>query len=93
MKNVKKFVGIVAATVILTSCSITLPVSVSEAPIGNKTGTSSSVVLFGFWHLNKNFGIAEAAKNGGIKGGVATVDVKYTSYFIFSKKQLIVQGN
>jgi len=93
MKNVKTFLGVLAATVILTSCSITLPVSVSEAPIGNKSGTSSSVVLFGFWHLNKNFGIAEAAKNGGIKGGVATVDIKYTNYVVFGKKQLIVQGN
>lgn len=93
MKKTLTFVGAIAVAAMLTSCSVTLPLSVSAAPIGNKVGISKTVVLFGNWQLNRDFGIGEAAKNGGIKGGVATADIKTTNYIFFQKKEIIVQGN
>jgi hypothetical protein len=92
MKKVYQIISVIAASAILTSCSVTSPVTASAAPIGNKVGTSSTTVLFGTWYLNKNYSVAEAAHNGKIKGGVATVDVKTTNYFLFLKKELIVTG-
>ncbi len=83
----------VAATA-LTSCTITTPLTVSEAPLtGNKTGTSSTVVLFGTWNLNSEYGLEEAARNGGIKGGISYADIQYKRNVIFMKKTIIVHGN
>jgi hypothetical protein len=92
MKKIYQIVSVIAAAAILSSCSVTNPVTASAAPIGNKVGTSNTLVLFGTLHLNKNYGVAEAARNGKIKGGVATVDVKTTNYLFFVKKELIVTG-
>lgn len=92
MKKLVLSIGVIAVAALTSSCSVTLPLAVSAAPIGNKTGTSSTTVLFGA-QLNKNFGISEAAKNGKITGGVATADIKTTSFIIFRKKQIIVTGN
>jgi hypothetical protein len=41
--------------------------------------------------LNKNFGIVEAAENGGIEK-IGAVDYKITSYVFFVKKEFIVAG-
>jgi hypothetical protein len=97
MKKMKFLFGAIALVVLLGSCSVTVPVTVSAAPIGGKTGVSKTGVLFGGIMLNKHFGIAEAAHNGKIKGGVATVDMK-TSWapvirVFYYKKEIIVQGN
>lgn len=92
MKKIYQFASVIAVAAILSSCSVTTPVTASAAPIGNKVGTSNTVVLFGTLHLNKNYGVAEAARNGKLKGGVATVDVKTTNYLFFIKKELIVTG-
>ena len=93
MKRVIKISKIVLAAGLISSCSVTLPVAVSSAPIGPKTGVSKSTVIFGNLWLNKSYGTAEAAKNGKLTGGVATIDVKTTYYIIFQKKELIVTGN
>jgi hypothetical protein len=93
MKKITTFICVIAAAAILTSCSATMPLAISSAPIGNKVGTSSTVVLFGTWHLNSDYGVGAAARNGGIKGGVATADIKITNYVIYQKKEIIVQGN
>lgn len=82
----------IAVAASFASCSITMPLSVSEAPIGNKKGVSKTGVFLGIM-FNKEYGIAEAAKNGGITGAIATVDEKTTSYVVFVKKEIIVQGN
>lgn len=82
----------VVATILLTSCSVTTPLAVSAAPVGTKKGYSETTILFGAWQLNKNFGLAEAAKKGKITGGVAFADIKTTNYFFFSKKKIIVYG-
>ncbi len=41
--------------------------------------------------LNKEFGIIEAAKKGGISK-IGAVDIKVTSYVFFTKKEFIVSG-
>jgi hypothetical protein len=87
------FVGLVAIVATLQSCYNIQPLSVSAAPLGNKEGTSSTVVLFGAWQLNKNFGIAEAAHNGKITGAVGCADIKTTGYIFFKKMEIIVHGN
>jgi hypothetical protein len=92
MKKTLTFVSVIAAAAILTSCSVTMPLSVSAATIGNKVGTSKCTMFLGF-QFNRNFGIAEAAHNGGIKGGVATADLKVTRYPFFIKKEIIVTGS
>ena len=91
MKKTLSIVSIFAAAACLTSCTVTVPLAVSAAPIGDKVGTSSTTVL-GVWQLNRNFGIAEAAHEGKITAGVATADLKTTNYVIFKKKQIIVHG-
>jgi hypothetical protein len=79
LHNMKKLIyrGAITTALIaaLTACSVTLPVAVSDAPIGNKRGVSTSTVILGL-HLNSDFGIKDAAKNGKISGAVATVDKK-----------------
>lgn len=93
MKNTFKYVSIIAVAAILTSCSITAPLCVSDAPVGSKKGSSATIVLFKAWQLNKNFGIAEAAKKGKITGAVAYADMKTTNYIFFIKKEIIINGN
>lgn len=92
MKKANIFVSFIAVAAILTSCSTTMPLAVSDAPVGTKKGTSETIVL-GAWEMNKNFGLAEAAKKGKIKGAIAFADLKTTNYFIFVKKEIIVNGN
>ncbi len=77
---------------ILTSCAITMPKDVTNNPVGSKTGRSSSIVLFHVFYLNGNYSLMEAVKNGGIKGGVSTVDIKTSNYLLFSKQEIIVTG-
>jgi len=92
----KKFmsiaIGIVAAT-ILSSCSVTLPHNITAAPLGDKVGESKRSIILGFITTNKNWGIAEAAKNGGIRGGIAAVDIKYKGYVVFRTETFIVYGS
>lgn len=93
MKNLKSILGGLVFVATLSSCSLTVPYAVTEATIGNNKGTSESFYI-GTIELNGNFGVAEAAKKGKIKGGVATVDMKTTTYipFLLYKRELIVTG-
>lgn len=95
-KTLKKLVVAVAVIASMSSCTVIEPYAVTEAKIGGKKGTSETGVLFGTIQLNNNYGVAEAAKNGKLTGGIATVDRKITWHpfaFIFYKKTLIVNGN
>lgn len=76
----------------MASCSTTLPMAVSEAPIGAKTGISKTISIGYGLDLNGNYGVKEAAKNAGITGPIATADEKTTNYILFKKKELIVTG-
>ncbi|WP_066756167.1 TRL domain-containing protein [Crocinitomix algicola] len=85
-------VGLVA-----TSCSVTSPVTATNNEIGSKVGKSETTCVFGYGGissgivLNKNYGIAEAAKNGNINT-IATVDLKIQNFIIVRKHTLIVTG-
>ncbi|NBG65039.1 TRL domain-containing protein [Acidiluteibacter ferrifornacis] len=92
MKKLKYIASAAILSAVLSSCSITTPLAVTELPIGPKKGVSETTVVLGYIQLNKEYGIAEAAKKGKITGGVSTVDVKYTNYIIFGKKELIITG-
>ena len=91
MKKINKLFAGSIITLALSSCTITQPYAVTEHPIGKKEGVSKTGVILGGIQLNKDYGIADAAKNGKIEGPVATVDLKVTSYILFSTKQLIVR--
>jgi hypothetical protein len=91
-KTLLSIVSAIAVAAVLTSCSVTVPFAVSAAPIGSKVGTSKTFVL-GVWQLNRNWGIAEAAHNGKITGGVGVADLKITNYVIIIKKEIIAHGN
>jgi TRL-like protein family len=89
-KNILSLATIVLFTVVLTSCSVTIPLAVSDAKMGAKRGESTTTTIFGLIDLNSDFGVKEAATNGKITGAIATVDIKVTNYYFFSKKTLIV---
>lgn len=100
MKNMKKFFAIAVLGLTFASCSVTYPYTATNNPIGSKTGTSETVMLFGVASgttlssglvFNSNYGVIEAARNGGLNK-VATVDVKVTNYYIFQKAEIIVTG-
>lgn len=89
----KKINGIIAGAIIvmgLFSCTVTAPYAVTEHPIGKNKGVSKTTVILGTIQLNKDYGIADAAKNGKITGPVSTVDLKISNYILFSTKELIV---
>ena len=65
---------IIAAT-LLTSCSLTKPVSASSNPIGSKVGQASGTCFLGVLCFGADASIQTAAKNGGITK-VSTVDLK-----------------
>ncbi|MDI9341773.1 MAG: TRL-like family protein [Sediminibacterium sp.] len=77
--------------VVLSSCSITLPVNASGEPIGKKVGTAKANVILGM-AFNADASIKSAAKNGGITK-VATVDIKhFNALGIFQYYETIVTG-
>jgi hypothetical protein len=66
--------AIIAATV-LTSCSLTKPVSASGTTIGTKVGKASGTCFLGALCFGADASIQSAAKNGGITK-VSTVDLQ-----------------
>ncbi|MGV3631955.1 MAG: TRL domain-containing protein [Bacteroidota bacterium] len=96
----KKIIILSSLAGFLASCAMTVPYTVTNNSLGDKIGTSKTVCLFSGrgrsknFHgimLNKNFGIVEAAKNGGITK-IGAVDMKITKNPFFVKKEFIVAG-
>ncbi len=96
----KKIIILSSLAGFLVSCAMTTPYAVTNNSIGTKVGTSKTICLFSLrgsdknYHgimLNKNFGIVEAAKNGGITK-IGAVDMKVTKNPFFVKKEFIVAG-
>lgn len=80
------------AIVLLSSCSVMLPISASGKVGGTKTGSATATNIFGFW-IDADASIATAAKNGGITH-VSTVDTKVTNYlWVFRTVETIVVGD
>jgi hypothetical protein len=92
MKKFKYIFSIAVAATFLSSCTVTMPYAVTENPIGSKKGVSKTSVILGAIQTNGDFGVADAAKNGKIYGGVSTVDMKVSNYILFSTKELIITG-
>ncbi|MFT4755367.1 MAG: hypothetical protein ACI85Q_002936 [Salibacteraceae bacterium] len=90
MKNLNKIIMAAFVGLAFSSCSITTPVAVSNAELGDSQGISESVVLLGVIYLNGNYGIKEAAESSFITTPIGAIDEKVVSYFLFSKRQLIV---
>lgn len=78
MKKLKPFVAVLAFTFLMSSCSLTLPVTATSNPIGNKVGTAKATGFLGALFFNADASIQTAAKNGGITT-ISTVDIKHTS--------------
>lgn len=89
MKKFNSLFLVAVVALMLSSCSITMPVAVSRAEIGQSRGVSNTVVFLGVF-LNSEYGIKEAASNGNITSAIATVDEKVTNFIIFQTRQLIV---
>lgn len=97
----KKIIILSSLAGFLVSCAMTTPYYVTGNDLGTKIGTSQTVCILSFTHrlgrnhhgimLNKNFGIVEAAKNGGITK-IGAVDIKIKRCVFFVKKEFIVAG-
>ena len=66
------FFAAASVAMIMSSCSITLPVAATSNAIGNKVGKSSGTCPFGLC-FNVDASIQTAARNGGISK-ISTVD-------------------
>jgi hypothetical protein len=78
MKRMKKLLLLFGFGLLLTSCSITYPVMVTDNPIGTKVGKASGNCYFRAICIDTDYSLQSAAKNGGIKK-IATVDIKVTN--------------
>lgn len=103
----KKFTFLaLGAIMTLASCTTISPITATENPMGDKVGKSKTNCLFPYYFadagegfstisngvcFNKNYGVIEAAKKGGINK-IATVDLKQSNYLFFSTFELIVTG-
>lgn len=90
MKKLRiKVATLLVVIVGFSSCTVILPVTISNAEIGEKRGESKSIVIFGTY-LNPKYGIKDAANDGNITSAIATIDEKTTNFIFFSRKILIV---
>lgn len=65
---------------LVSSCSLTLPVNATSNPVGSKVGTSVATGYLGLIFLDQDASIKTAAKNGGITK-ISTVDIKQKNLF------------
>lgn len=75
MKKVKKIFALLAVVAMMSSCSLTLPVTATSNPVGNKVGTATATGYLGVLFFDADASIRTAAKNGGITK-ISTVDIK-----------------
>ncbi|MFO8086450.1 MAG: TRL-like family protein [Bacteroidales bacterium] len=75
MKKFRNIIALVFAVLLLSSCSITMPVTATSNPVGDKVGRSSATVYFSVFAFDEDASIRTAAKNGGITK-ISTVDIK-----------------
>jgi hypothetical protein len=84
----------VFASLILSSCSVMLPVSATSNPVGgSKTGTATATNILGLFWVAPDASIETAAANGGIKK-VSTVNIKESHFlWIINTYQTTVKGD
>lgn len=83
----KKFFFAAAALVLaVSSCTtVTIPVAVTDQPLGSRKGEVSGTVWLGMFGGNKGRGIDAAAKDGGIKKVTHVDRTKTTGFFGLAK--------
>ncbi len=87
----RKITMLAGVCLLLTSCSMTMPVSSSGPVSGPKTGSASAQVIFGLY-FNGDCSIEKAAQAAGITK-VATVKQKQLNVlFIYQKYTTTVTG-
>jgi hypothetical protein len=92
LKKIKILVVLFLTIFALSSCSITLPVTATSNPIGEKVGTATAVGFLGVFFFDADASIRTAAKNGGITK-ISTVDIKSSNYFgLIVSYETIVTG-
>jgi len=92
LKKLKAFSLLFAVTIMISSCSLTLPVTATSNPVGSKVGTATATGYLGVLFFNADASIRSAAKNGGITK-ISTVDIKSTSMLnIIVTYETIVTG-
>lgn len=92
MRKLKMFAAAVSAAALMTSCSITMPVSATSNTVGHKVGQSTATVYLQVFAFDADASIRTAAKNGGITK-VSTVDIKQTNVLgIITTYTTIVTG-
>lgn len=81
-----------AAMMVLSSCSITVPVAATSNPLGGKVGKSSGKCYLGVLCFGVDASIQSAARNGGISK-ISTVDYHQTNVLnIVITHETIVTG-
>ena len=95
MKKIKFLVMAAVTAAMFASCStVTVPISATSNPVGNKCGEASCTRVLGLFGGSNNVGLNKAVKNGGITK-ISHVDyVKKTCLggMIFSKTTTRVYG-
>lgn len=77
-KKIKFSALALVAGLLLSACSLTLPVNATGYAVGSKVGTATATGYLGVLFFNADASIRTAAKNGGITR-ISSVDIKQTS--------------
>ena len=84
--------AVVAGGMMLSSCSITMPVNATSNPVGNKVGMSSGTCFLGMLCFGVDASIQTAAANGGISK-ISTEDLRTKNVLnIITTYETIVTG-
>lgn len=75
MRKLRNILSVVAASALLASCSITVPVTATSNEVGSKTGTSKGTCFLHVLCFDVDASIQTAARNGGITK-ISTVDFR-----------------
>ncbi len=91
-KKIKIIAAAFVVAILVTSCSLTLPVNATGYAVGSKVGTATATGYLGVLFFNADASIKTAAKNGGITR-ISSVDLKQTSLLgIIVTYETIVSG-
>ena len=84
--------AVLVTAILITSCSVTLPVTATSNAVGSKVGTAKATGYFHVLFFDADASIKTAAKNGGITK-ISTVDVKRSDILgIVTSFETIVTG-
>ncbi len=91
-KTIKAVAVLFTVAALMSSCSLTLPVSATSNPVGAKVGTASAAIYLQVLVFNGDASIQTAARNGGITR-ISTVDLKSTNILgLYGTYECIVTG-